>query len=528
MQYHFDAYRLDPDTFELKKQGRLVPVEPQVFHLLKLLIENRDRMVSKDQIIETVWGGRAISDTSIANRIKLARAAVGDDGKRQQKIRTVHGRGFRFVAEVEASPPSRETECAMTATGTIENTSGAPSAETGAPDNRPSIAILPFQFLGTPGPKSILAEAIPYDLIQALSRLRWLFVIARGSSFRLHSLNHDPVATGRALGVRYGLIGTVECDGPRLVVTTELSDTQTGGIIWSERFVSAQADAHQIRQDIVAKVVSSLEVYIPLNEAAHARLAVSENLDAWANYHLGLQHMYRFTRSENAKATAHFELAIKQDPEFSRAHAGLSFTHFQTAFLNYDGHQSDALLQSRRSAERSMELDPVDPFANYTMGRSALLQGELENSVAWLDRAITLNPNYSQGYYSHAFASLLSGRTDSSLGNVDTALSLSPLDPLVYAMLAARALSLVIDEDYDSAVKAAEQAARAPGAHFLIDMIAVIAFSLNRDEERARYWADHVRKRRPDACQALFFASFPFSSGAIKRRIAGALALYGF
>lgn len=522
MRYEFGDYSLDVDKFELRQAGELVAIEPQAFALLKLLIENRDRLVPKDEIVTEVWHGRAISDASIANRIKLARSALGDNGNAQHSIRTIHGQGYRFVADISNGGPAPRTS--------IGERAHAPDAalEDQMRGTKPSLAVLPFQFLGAPSPSSILAEAIPHDLIQALSRLRWLFVIARGSTFRFRSGSDQPEDIGKALGVRYVLAGSVENHGRELVVTTELSDAHTGGVLWGERFSATPDDVHQIRMEIIGSVVSSLEVYIPLNEALGAQLNVSENMDAWSNYHLGIQHMYRFTKEDNESASAFFTQAIGQDRSFSRAHAGLSFTSFQKAFLRYGGGQQDAMTDACRFAERSIELDPLDPFANLTMGRALMLRGDLEASVSWLDKSITLSPNYSQGFYSYAFSNMLAGKTAASLDHYDTALTLSPLDPLAYAMLAGRCLSFAINGDFESAAQAGEKAAKAPGAHYIVEMIALIGHSLNDDKEHAQAWAEKIRAQRPDASQTLFFESFPFSNDNIKQRLSGALAQYGF
>lgn len=528
MKYLFENFSLDPEKFELKEQGELVAIEPQVFTLLNLLVKNRDRMVSKDEIIAEVWNDGIVSDASIANRIKLARAALGDDGTRQKLIRTIHGQGFRFVAKTTSVATAQDPGHEAQAARSVNPTHIDSPAKEHTKNNKPSIVVLPFRFLGPPDPKRILTEAISHDLIQALSRLRWIFVIARGSAFRFRTADHDPQAIGQALGVRYLLAGSVENHGDRLIITTELSDTQTGGVIWGERFAATRDDVHQIRMEIVARVVSSLEVYIPLNEALDARLCVSENLDSWANYHLGLQHMYRFTKNDNEKASHYFSQATEQDPGFARAHAGLSFTSFQSAFLRYGGKQEEDMLDARRFAERSIELDPLDPFANATMGRALMLQGDLESSAHWLEKSITLSPNYSQGYYSSAFSDMLAGKTDTSLPHFEMALALSPLDPFVYAMHAGRSLSFVINGDYQSAAEVGEKAARTPGAHYIVDMITLIALSLNRDQDKARIWADRIRTRRPDASQSLFFASFPFSHTGIKDKISEGLGRYGF
>ncbi len=519
MTYRFGLCTLDPEKVELAHDGELVAIEPQAFALLTLLIKNRERLVSKDEIIETVWAGRAVSDTSIATRVKQARAAIGDDGKAQRLIRTVHGQGFRFVGEVtEKRPASVQIERA---------------AEKECPDaqsrgEKPSIAVLPFQSMGVPGASSILADAIPHDLIQALSKLRWMFVIARGSTFRFRDADQDPQEIANALGARYMLTGAVEDHGMQLVITTELCDTRSGAAIWGECFKAPKKDVHEVRAEIIAKVISSLEVYIPLNEAQAARVRSPRSLDAWSNYHLGIQNMYRFTKANNETAAQYFQAAVYQDQDFARAYAGLSFTAFQNAFLRYSHSQEEALTQTRQYAERSVELDPLDPFANFNMGRALMLKGDLPASAHWLDKTISLSPNYSQGHYSHAFSTMLDGKTDSSLPHYEMALKLSPLDPFVYAMLAGCSLSKSIEGRYEEAAEVGERAARSPGAHYIVDMIALIGHSLNKDKNLANEWAEKIRTRRPDATRELFFQSFPFSDAGTKERLSGALAQYGF
>lgn len=528
MKYAFNDFELDPDKFELRKRGVLVALEPQVFTLLKLLVERREQMVSKDDIIEKIWDGRIVSDASIASRIKLARQAVGDDGTAQHSIRTIHGRGFRFVAAISTRPEEYAVKIQDPVRGPAAALSLDLSGASPAKNSKPSIVVLPFQLLGTAPADSVIADAIPHELIQALSRLRWLFVIARGSAFRFRAPDPDIRHIGKTLGVRYCLVGSIEISEQAIAIWIELSDTQDGGVVWGERFSSAIEGVHDIRAEIVARVVSSLETHIPLHEAHAARLGVSENLDAWSNYHLALQYMYRFTRQDNAAAAALFERAVSQDPSFARAYAGLSFTHFQDAFVNYNDAPDKAALNARRFAERSLDLDPLDPFANFTMGRYFWLEGALNSSADWLDRALTLSPNYAQCIYSRAFTDALSGRAESARKHVDEAFQLSPFDPLLYGMLGVRALSFISEGDFESASRWAEKAARSPGAHYLISMIAVTAHSLARNDKQAASWAETVRHRKSNACRTQFFESFPFSDPKTKDLISSALAPYGF
>ena len=520
MEYLFNSFTFNTEKFELHADGNLVKLEPQVFLLLKHLIENRDRMISKDEIISEVWGGRIVTDASVASRIKFARAAIGDNGSAQHSIRTIHGKGFRFVADVMA----KADNVLMPAKVLVPD---KPPEQT-VQNSKPSIAVLPFQALGNLTVGTTLSDAIPHDLIQAFARLRWLFVIARGSAFRFRTPDPDVREIGKALNVRYVLFGSVEMQGQLLVVTVELSDTGTGGVVWGDRFTAKADEVHGVREEITSKVVAALEIQIPLNEANSARLNISENLDSWSNYHLGLRHMYRFTLEDNSKATRLFEKAVAQDPHFARAYAGLSFTSFQSAFMKYKDGTEDPTLDARRFAERSIEIDPLDPFSNLTMGRSYWLQQDLERSTDWLDRSIVLSPNYSHGHYSHAFSDIMSARPENAMMHVETAFELSPLDPFLYAMFGVRALSYVVEGDYKNAAEWAEKAARAPGSHFLIAMIAVTANSLVENQKRAQFWVDNIRSRRPDANQKHFFASFPSANTGVRKKISDELNVYGF
>ena len=516
MAWIFGDFRLDPERFELSCGAELVRLEPQVLALLCLLVRHHDRMVTKDEIVEKIWNGQSVSDASISSRIRSARQAVGDDGHHQTTIRTVHGRGFRFVAEVVETAPAQAAKAT------------APP-ETNSPlTGRPSIAILPFRPLAMTPELAILADAIPYEIIQALSRLRWLAVIARGSSFRFRKPDPDLELVATALGARYVLSGIIEANVSRLAVTLELSDASTNEVIWGDR-IDAPLDAiDDLRSRIVAHLVAALDVYIPLNEARSSQMAALETLDAWANYHLGLQHLYRFTTNDNQRAKGLFERAVMLDPHFARAHAGLSFTSFLEAFLHLGPHLKEATRAARHHAERGLELDSLDPFANFTMGRSHWLTDDLDAAAEWLARATTLNPNYAQGFYSSAMTSMLTGNLAATDVVLDTALQLSPLDPLLYGMHGVRSQMFIQSGDYAAAARWGDRAAATPGAHYLIAMIAMVANGLAGRHDTAARWRQTVRQRKPDASAAHYFASFPTRDIVSRSLIADELCRHGF
>ena len=524
MVFCFGDWQLDDERYELRQNGVAVHIEPLVFDLLHVLVRNSGRVVGREEIIDLVWEGRIVSDATVSSCLKSARQALGDDGKAQRLIRTAHGRGFQFIATVTKLPGT-----VAVVKPSVAAAEPRPPREAGGElfANRPSIAVLRFRLGGMSDAHLGIADALPHDVISALSRLRWLFVIARGSTFRFKSGEADVKEVGRALGARYCLSGALDIFGGTITTTVELSDTRDGGVVWGDRVSCVIADIHEVRARVVANVVSALDVYIPQNEARFARLAVPESLDTWSAYHLGLQHMYRFSRKDNEIASSLFERCVAAEPDFVRAHAGLSFTHFQNAFLKYGGDPHAEIALARRHAEQSIQIDPLDPFANFTMGRSYWLEGDLDGSLAWLDRATLISPNYAQGIYARGWTDALSGRSAEGRRNVDLAMSLSPLDPFVYGFLGTRALSYIVEGDYSEAMVWADKAARAPGAHFLMGVMAVIACALAGETGKANAWAADTKRRRPDATAAHFLQSFPFKDEQLRRKISAELSSYG-
>ncbi len=519
MIFRFDQFELDTGRFELRERGASQALEPQVLALLILLVEHRDRLVSKNEIFEKLWDGRVVTDSTLASRIKSVRQALGDSGKAQRFIRTIHGKGFRFVADVQLA---RDPGLVLPA-----DTSDQPAFDN-EPSQRPSIAVLPFRNLAGMSPYDTLADGLAHELITELARLRWLFVIARGSSFRFRGPDLDVREVGRVLGVRYCLSGDVEGDGKRLSVMTELADTRTGEIVWGERYAGYVDEIHAVRGEIRSRILTSLEIQIPLHEAAGARLISSDNLDAWSAYHLGLQHMYRYNETDNAAAAELFQLAVDQDANFARAHAGLSFVHFQTAFMRHTDDIAGEVSLARRCAQRGLDIDPLDPFVNFTMGRSYWLETDLESARSWLERATSLCPNYAQGMYALAWTNTIAGAELDGRDQIDQAMRLSPLDPLYYAMLGARGFTHIARGEYPEATVWTEQAARSPGAHVFMALLAAIAQALAGDAMRAAAWATDVRERGPGLSSADFFRGYPVTAEPMRSRIAEALRGLGF
>jgi TolB-like protein len=511
MIYRFERFELDAGRFELRAEGKAQPIEPQVLSLLLLLAANPDRLVTKDEIVERIWHGRFVSDSAISSRIKSARRAIGDDGGAQRLIRTVHGKGFRFVGEV-AFAGDAQSQSATT----------VPLSKPG-PGKQPSIAVLPLRLAGDAGTLAFIADALADEVIADLARLRWLLVIARGSSFRLRGRDVDSREVGQALNVEYCLAGSVTQAREQLTIAVDLTRTSDGGLLWAERYSVGADEIAEVRAAIVTAIVANLKLRIAFEEADRARQQPEAELDAWGAYHLGLDYMFRFNRADNAHATALFERALAVAPNFSRALGGLSFTRFQDAFMPYSADPKACAAEARALAERALLCDPLDPFAHLNLGRSLWLDGDMAASIERLSDSIALSPNYAQAVYSKAWAEMTQCNPAVSDPHAELALRLSPLDPLRYAMLGVRSLNALFRGEYESAAELGERAARSPGAHKHIAVIAALCDHLAGRKETADQWIVRAREQDAGLTASAFLRSFPFAQSAGRETIEGAL-----
>ena len=387
--------------------------------------------------------------------------------------------------------------------------------------------MLPFQYVGGPGPAEPLAQAVPAEVISGLSRLHWMRVIARGSSFRFDSHDFDAAEVGARLGARYLIAGSLEAIGDVLAFSVELIEAASGGLIWSDRLTATLAEVQALRLRLVTAIITALEVELPRFEAEAARRLSDTEFDAWSHYHVGLRHMFRYTAADNAVAARHFGQAIDLDPGFARAHAGLSLVHWQTAFMQYGAQRAEPLALALTAANEAIAIDPGEPLALYALGRTRWLEGDQDGGLAWLDRALVINPNFAHCHYTRGMSLMLAGHSQEALGSTSTALGLSPLDPLGYGMHGTIALSHLVQGDLPAALTAAEKSVQSPGAHFFISMIGAMTNELSGNPERAAVHLRQVRAARPDATKEMFLQAFPFADPAQREIISGALSRLG-
>ena len=304
LRYLFESYALDTDRRELRRGTELVAVPPQVFDLLDYLIHNREHVVSKDDLIEAIWKGRIVSETALTTRLNAARSAIGDSGQEQRLIKTLPRKGFRFVGQVrearEAAGP---------------NPGDAPESAVAVPD-KPSIAVLPFENMSGDPEQDYFADGMVEEITTALSRFKWLFVIARNSSFTFKGQAVDIKEVGRRLGVRYVLEGSVRKASGKVRITGQLVDAVTGAHIWADRFERDLTDVFALQDEVTVAVVSAIQPKLFQTEIAKAARRRPENLTAYDYYLRALPQYYLTTREGMAEAIRLAHRALELVPTF--------------------------------------------------------------------------------------------------------------------------------------------------------------------------------------------------------------------
>ena len=289
MRYFFEDYTLDTDRRELHRGPNVVPAAPQVFDLLDHLIRNREHVVSKDDLVNAIWHGRIVSDMALTTRLNAARSAIGDSGEEQRLIKTLPRKGFRFVGAVhEGNRPSG------TAAG-LPSYVDLSKPELALPD-KPSIAVLPFENMSGDPEQQYFADGMVEEIITALSRFKWLFVIARNSSFTFKGKPVDIKEVGRRLGVRYVLEGSVRKSSGKVRIAGQLIDAVTGAHIWADRFERDLTDVFALQDEVTVAVVSAIQPKLFQTEIALAARRRPENLTAYDYYLRALPQYYLTTR----------------------------------------------------------------------------------------------------------------------------------------------------------------------------------------------------------------------------------------
>jgi adenylate cyclase len=446
LRYAFANCEVDTERRELRRGGRVIPVAPQVFDLLDYLLRNRDRVLSKDDLIKVIWKGRNVTDAALTTRLNIARKAIGDSGDEQRLIKTLPRKGFRFVAPVQEF---NERDLAATA-GDVA------SAPIGGPD-RPSIAVLPFQNLSGDPAQDYLADGMTEDITTLLSQTRDFLVIARGSTLAYKTKTIEMDDVGLQLGVRYVLEGSVRRAGNKIRVTAQLIEARTAIRVWAAQFDRELVDLFAVQDDITSGIVGALHPQLLSAEAQSYRRQPPSSLDAWGLTVRGMMALTSLTRENLETAADLASQAIEIAPEFGLSYGLRAFALGYRAYTQWgqDWHQ-DAL-QASADIEQTLRIQHDDPTALFVAGAASHFMARHRTSVGLLERAIEINPNLAMAHGLLAISYASVDRPADGLIHVETALRLSPRDPMLYLFHAGQALCRFVSGDFPGAIASAEK-----------------------------------------------------------------------
>jgi len=534
MRFVFDDCVLDVDRRELFRASREVPVAPQVFDLLVHLARHRDRVVDRDELIREIWTGRIVSESTLASHINAARKAVGDDGRRQHIIRTIARKGFRFIADTaedEAPAPARaaahgaqggpSTQGAASGPQSTSSDmrgpafgmrSAVPAGPSGGPPRpeaaevaaapalptKPSIAVLPFVNLGTDPEQDYLADGVVEDIIAALSQYRWLFVVARNSSFAYKAHVVDVKQVGRELGVRYVLEGSWRRAGNRVRITGQLVDAGTGAHHWAGRYEGILGDIFELQDRLTESVVGAIAPQLERAEIERARRKPTESLGAYDYYLRGMARVHHGSADTIDQALPLFHAAIAADPEFASAYAMAAWCHCWRKVNGWMRDPEREAAEGARLARCAVDLGRGDAVALTRSGHAlGHLAGDLQGGITLLDRALMLNQNLAAAWFLGAFLRLWHGETSAAIEHFTRAMRFSPLDPELYRMQAGMATAHLFEGRFDDAASWAGKASRVLPSFLLAAAILAASHALAGRPAEARRALDHVRALDP-------------------------------
>ncbi|MDH5354179.1 MAG: winged helix-turn-helix domain-containing protein [Gammaproteobacteria bacterium] len=512
MRYFFNDFVLDTELFELRQYGKHLAAEPQVIELLALLIENNDRVVTKEEINEKIWHGRIVSDAAVSSRIKSARQILGDDGKSQRIILTIHKKGFRFVADIRPDPENNDPKN-ITNSILVDSNDESVAIESGQLEN-PAVAVLPFHNMAAQPDQEYLADGITTDIITHLSRHRWLKVTARNTSFGYKGKSVNIQDVGRALEVDYVLEGSVQRASDRVRITAQLIDAHSGHNTWGEHFDREISDIFSLQDEITEKIVARVEPEIGIAERNRVINTRPANLKAWDCYHLGVYHFFRFTGDDNLEAQRLLSQSIELDSRFGEAHAWWAYAVI-IGMVYWDTEPTQALLDSAfEASNNALLLDNQNATFHALKARTLLARCEYAEAITENEIAISLNPTFAAAHCGLGDSLAYEGNYDDAIVQFTRAISLSPNDPQRWAFFSYGALALIFQGNYEEALAWSDRASAIPNCQYWATAHKIVALAYLNKSGQLKKALRQLKQEKADfsiafARQKLFYIKDP-------------------
>jgi TolB-like protein/DNA-binding winged helix-turn-helix (wHTH) protein/Tfp pilus assembly protein PilF len=454
----FAGFQMDLERGCLRKQGGdALTLRPKSFDVLQYLLENAGRLVSRDELMQTVWPNVIVTEDSITQCVMEARRALGEKGA--NILQTVPRRGYLLEAEVTrgAAPPAADMPGHLDIPDAV--TGGGEGALVPALPDRPSLVVLPFANLSGDAEQDYFADGMTEELTTALIRIRWFFVIARNSAFTYKGRMVDVRQVGRELGVRYVLEGSVRKAGGRVRISTQLVEAQTAHHLWAERFDGTLEDIFDLQDRVAEAVAGVIEPNLRAAEIGRSATKPTGSLDAYDLYLRALPQSYSNTRVGSDAALDLLHRAITLDPDFALAKALIAFVHVMRRSQVWSGPPEWA--EGTRLAREALAAASEDPSALRLAGHAvALLAPDIEAGLMAVERALALNPNSAQVLSAAAWVHNYACRPEVSIPLFTRAMRLSPLDPELAYMMSGIGMAQLIAGDPAAAIPWGERSVR--------------------------------------------------------------------
>lgn len=520
MQFFFSDQCLDTDRRELYRGSQRVEVQPQVFDVLVYLVQNSDRVVSRDNLISAIWNERIVSESTLTSRINAARKAIGDNGLDQRLIRTIPRKGFLFVGALQSGP-----QAAPSGNGSSQKQAGEAHAAPLALD-RPTVAILPFKNISGEPEQDYFSEGISDDIITALSKIRWFYVIARNSSFNYKGQSVPLKEVGEQLGVSYVVEGSVRKEGERVRISAQLSNVSTGIHIWSERYDRSLADVFAVQDEITQAIVGAIEPQLYAAENFRAQRKTPESMDAWDLVVRALSYYWRVTRRDNMVAQALLEKTISIDPNYGQALGLLAASHMFDVHMGWADIKT-AIPAAERAALAAIRADSEDSWAHYALASVYLFTRRFDESFAEFELALRLNPSFSpaRAYYCGALS--FCGEWEKGYMAVRHALRLSPRDPFAGVYFGFAGFAQFIGGHHEEAIQLAREALRLRGDYAGAHRVLTAAAAMAGHDQMARAALRDLRRAQPSISLAWIANQMPFKRDTERNRYLEALRRAG-
>lgn len=513
MRYRFGECVLTLASRELMRGSETNVLAPQVFDLLAYLIRHRERVVSKDELIETIWGGRAISDAALTTRVYAARSAIGDSGREQRYIKTYPRRGVRFVGHVQEAGETFGT-------GSPAKLSFCGVAQAVGP-RWPSITVLAFKHIGPEPQSGGAGEMISQEVRIELTRLRWLRVVAAADGESRFSAERVSAARG-SLDAQYLLHGNLKRVGECCRVTVELVNISTGANIWGERYDTPHRESLRAQHSIAEAVARAAAGAIVAVEQSCALVKKSDDLGAWESYQLGMWHMSSCDSNTIGTAHHYFQRTIELDPQFAAGYLALAWAQMMAASIYSKMTIADGCDLGEPLVMQAMTLDQCDPEARARLALVAFLRGDVGSAVEEAVVALAVKPDCASALGVKGAALISTGRRREGRAAIGRFLRLSPHDPVLPVRLTQVATSYYLDGDYIETARIAKQVTRRfPHHPFAYRWLAAALGQLGRVDE-ASAALDALRNKWPNSFEMYVTRQPPsYCSAEYKPLLAG-------